>query len=145
MVRRGRGDTERERASFIRYSNTVFGVLVSHWTVTPGSAPPARTDDAVSSIVASVALGELIVTDFTDPDGEDMSHNSFLVKFSNHSHSNNCLRLGHPSWLAQLLVVLKESLNLHPVSFVSPTYHIKLPILVSFKIWVFLTVLLDPA
>ena len=86
-------------------------------------------DDAVSSSVASVALGELTVTDFADPDGEDMSHSSFHVKLLSHSHSNNS-----PSWLALLLVVLKESLNLHPVSFVPQSYHKNLPILVSLKI-----------
>ena len=58
----------------------MLGVLVSHWTVTPSGAPSARMDDAVSSSVASVALGELTVTDFTDPDGEDISHSSFHVK-----------------------------------------------------------------
>ena len=121
-------------------SNEAFGVLVSHWTVTPGGAPSARMDDVVSSSVASVALGELTVTDFTDPDGEDMSCSYFHVKLLNHSHSNNS-----PSWLALLLVVLKESLNLHPVSFVPQSYHKNLPILVSFKIWVFLSALLDPA
>ena len=109
-VCRNRGDAERGRTSLIHCSNATFGRSGKNCTVTPGGAPSTSMDDAVSPSVASVALGELTVTDFTDPDGEDMFHSPFLVKFSNHSHSNNS-----PSWLALLLVVLKESLNLHPI------------------------------
>ena len=139
MVRRSRGDAEREWASFIRCSNAEFGVLVNHCTVTPGGAPPARTDDAVSSNVASVALGKLTVTDFTDcvSDGEDISQISLHVKFLKNSHSNNFPCLGRPALLAQLLIVLKESPESAPffVRF-PPRYHSKFLISVSFKIWV---------
>ena len=46
--------------------NAAFGALVNHCTITPGGAPSARTDDAVSSYSASVALGELTISDFRD-------------------------------------------------------------------------------
>ena len=41
-----------------------------------------------------------------------------------------------PLLLAQLLIVLKKFLNLHPFSFVSPRYHTNFPVSISFKIWV---------
>ena len=45
---RGRGETERGRASLIRRANVVFGCSGINCTVTPGSGPIASTDNAVS-------------------------------------------------------------------------------------------------
>ena len=58
----------------IHCAKAEFGVFVSHCTVTPGGAPSARMDDAVSSIVLSAAAGELTLTDRSGEcsDGEDI-------------------------------------------------------------------------
>ena len=73
-VRRSRGEMECVRTACIRCVKAEFGVFISYYTVTPGSAPSARMDDAVSSIVLSAAAGELTLTDRSGEcsDGEDI-------------------------------------------------------------------------
>ena len=85
-VRRGRGDTERERTFRIHCAKVEFGVFVSHCTVTSGGAPSARMDDAVSSMVLSAAAGELTLTDRSGEcsDGDDILLQIF------HSQSTQC-------------------------------------------------------
>ena len=73
---RGRGDTERERMSLIRRINAAFGVLVSHWTVTPGGVPSASTDDAVSWTSSSCdGSGGAVAESEPFSDGVDIAHN----------------------------------------------------------------------
>ena len=66
IVHRGRSDTERARTSPIHRSYEVLGASGTNVTSTPGGGPIPWTKAAVSSYIASVAKGELTVTDFTD-------------------------------------------------------------------------------
>ena len=74
MVLRGRGEAERARTVLARLENTVFGAagkiclgalggdpILTSCTVTIGGGPVPCVEDAVSSISALVAKGELTV------------------------------------------------------------------------------------
>ena len=99
-VRRGRGDADRARTSLIRRAYEVLGASVKMVTTTPGGGPIPWAEDAVSSIVASVAKGELTVTDFSEcaSDGEDITQNSSHshVKFSSNTPTQQLPLLGRP-------------------------------------------------
>ena len=76
MVLRGRGEAERARAVRVRLENTVFGAagticcgapggdpIRTSCTVTNGGGPIPCVEDAVSSISALAAKGELTVAE----------------------------------------------------------------------------------
>ena len=63
MVLRGRGEAERVRTVRSRVSKVVLGAFEMNCTVTSGDGPILRVEDALSSMVASAATGELTVTD----------------------------------------------------------------------------------
>ena len=61
----------------------MLGVFVSHWTVTPGGAPSANIDDAVSwiSSVGDGGGGEVAESEpFSD--GVDIDHKTLAKLFS---------------------------------------------------------------
>ena len=120
-----------------------LGEVETNYTVTPGGGPNLHAEDAVPSYVASVAKGELTITDFSDlvSDGEDIVQN-FHVK---------CLQLPLKqlplSWSPfspQLLEVLKIT-EPAPLFVRSPLYQTINPVSDCLKIGIFLSAHLDPA
>ena len=104
----------------------MLGASGTNVTTTPGGGPVPYTEDVVSSYVASVAKGELTVTDFTDcvSDGEDIIQYSFTSSFLRplpkpQYHNLKFVELGQPQQriVRQLILVpdyLLDSLQAIP-------------------------------